>query len=79
MGILDWVVVGIYLALSLLLGLYVSRRGAPSLVDFFVSGRSLPWWLAGTSMAATTFSIDTPLYVCGLVAQQGIGNGGALD
>jgi Na+/proline symporter len=72
MGILDWVVVGIYLVLSLLLGLYVSRRGAPSLVDFFVSGRSLPWWLAGTSMAATTFSIDTPLYVCGLVAQRGV-------
>ncbi len=72
MGILDWVVVGIYLVLSLLLGLYVSRRGARSLVDFFVSGRSLPWWLAGTSMAATTFSIDTPLYVCGLVAQRGV-------
>ncbi|WP_247218140.1 sodium:solute symporter family protein [Synechococcus sp. C9] len=72
MGILDWAVVGIYLALSLLLGLYLSRRGARSLVDFFVSGRSLPWWLAGTSMAATTFSIDTPLYVCGLVAQRGV-------
>ncbi|MEN9216017.1 MAG: sodium:solute symporter family protein, partial [Gloeomargarita sp. HHBFW_bins_162] len=45
---------------------------ARSLVDFFVSGRSLPWWLAGTSMAATTFSIDTPLYVCGLVAKRGV-------
>jgi len=72
MGILDWAVVGIYLALSLLLGLYLSRQGARSLVDFFVSGRALPWWLAGTSMAATTFSIDTPLYVCGLVAQRGV-------
>ncbi|WP_216634536.1 sodium:solute symporter family protein [Gloeomargarita lithophora] len=65
-------VVGIYLVFSLLLGLYLSRRGTRSLVDFFVSGRSLPWWLAGTSMAATTFSIDTPLYVCGLVAQRGV-------
>jgi len=72
MGILDWVVVGIYLGFSLFLGLYLSRRGARSLVDFFVSGRALPWWLAGTSMAATTFSIDTPLYVCGLVAQRGV-------
>ncbi len=72
MGILDWGVVVIYLVLSLLLGLYLSRQGARSLVDFFVSGRSLPWWLAGTSMAATTFSIDTPLYVCGLVAQRGV-------
>ncbi|APB34103.1 transporter, SSS family protein [Gloeomargarita lithophora Alchichica-D10] len=72
MGIWDWMVVGIYLVFSLLLGLYLSRRGTRSLVDFFVSGRSLPWWLAGTSMAATTFSIDTPLYVCGLVAQRGV-------
>ncbi|BAQ62331.1 sodium-solute symporter [Geminocystis sp. NIES-3708] len=40
--------------------------------DFFVSGRSLTWWLAGTSMAATTFSIDTPLYICGIVATRGI-------
>jgi Na+/proline symporter len=56
----------------LVLGLYLSRRGSRSLADFFVSGRSLPWWLAGTSMAATTFSIDTPLYVTGLVARQGI-------
>jgi Na+/proline symporter len=56
----------------LVLGLYLSRRGSRSLADFFVSGRSLPWWLAGTSMAATTFSIDTPLYVTGPVARQGI-------
>jgi Na+/proline symporter len=42
------------------------------MVDFFVSGRSLPWWLAGSSMAATTFSIDTPLYVAGIVGNRGI-------
>lgn len=42
------------------------------MVDFFVSGRSLPWWLAGTSMAATTFSIDTPLYIAGVVGNRGI-------
>ncbi|HEX7117448.1 MAG TPA: sodium:solute symporter family protein, partial [Longimicrobiales bacterium] len=47
-------------------------RGSRSMADFFVSGRSLPWWLAGTSMAATTFSIDTPLYVAGVVARQGV-------
>jgi len=72
MGALDWAVVGIYLVISLLLGLYLSRRGSASLAEFFVSGRSLPWWLAGTSMAATTFSIDTPLYVSGVVARQGV-------
>lgn len=54
------------------LGLYLSRRGSKSLVDFFISGRSLPWWLAGTSMAATTFSIDTPLLISGIVGRQGI-------
>jgi len=69
---LDWVVVGSYLVLSLAIGIYLSRRGSRSMAEFFVSGRSLPWWLAGTSMAATTFSIDTPLYVSGLVARQGV-------
>jgi solute:Na+ symporter, SSS family len=53
-------------------GLYLSKKASKSLEDFFVSGRSLPWWLAGTSMAATTFSIDTPLYVAGVVGTRGI-------
>ncbi|HIK45133.1 MAG TPA: Na+:solute symporter [Leptolyngbyaceae cyanobacterium M65_K2018_010] len=69
---IDWVIVVAYLVLTLALGLYLSRQGSGSLVDFFVSGRSLPWWLAGTSMAATTFSIDTPLYIAGVVANRGI-------
>lgn len=72
MSALDWGVVFLYLVVSLALGLYLARRGSRSMADFFVSGRSLPWWLAGTSMAATTFSIDTPLYVTGLVMRQGI-------
>ena len=69
---IDWLIVLLYLIFTMGLGLYLSRRAANSLVDFFVSGRSLPWWLAGTSMAATTFSIDTPLYICGVVATRGI-------
>jgi solute:Na+ symporter, SSS family len=69
---IDWLIVLIYLILSIGLGLYLSRRASGSLVDFFVSGRSLPWWLAGTSMAATTFSIDTPLYIAGVVGNRGI-------
>ena len=60
---LDWWVVGLYMAGTLALGMWLARRASGGLVDFFVSGRSLPWWLAGTSMAATTFSVDTPLYV----------------
>ena len=69
---IDWLIILLYLILTMGLGLYLSRRAAKSLVDFFVSGRSLPWWLAGTSMAATTFSIDTPLLICGIVAGRGI-------
>jgi Na+/proline symporter len=69
---LDWAIVGAYLAGTLAVGLWLSRRASGGLVDFFVGGRALPWWLAGTSMAATTFSVDTPLYVTGLVARRGI-------
>jgi Na+/proline symporter len=72
MSSLDWSVIGLYLAGTLFIGIWFSRRGARSFVDFFVGGRALPWWLAGTSMAATTFSVDTPLYVTGLVARRGI-------
>ncbi|AFY69816.1 Na+/solute symporter [Thalassoporum mexicanum PCC 7367] len=72
MQTIDWIVVVAYLGLSMALGIYLSRRAAKSMLDFFVSGRSLSWWLAGTSMAATTFSIDTPLYVAGVVASRGI-------
>jgi len=69
---LDWLVIGVYLVCILFIGIWFSRRGAKSFVEFFVGGRALPWWLAGTSMAATTFSVDTPLYVTGLVSRRGI-------
>jgi len=69
---LDWLVIGAYLVMTLAIGLFFSRRGARSFKEFFIGGRALPWWLAGTSMAATTFSVDTPLYVTGLVARRGI-------
>jgi len=69
---LDWAIVIGYMAATLALGIYLSRRASGSLEDFFVSGRSLPWWLAGTSMAATTFSVDTPLYIAGVVGERGI-------
>lgn len=69
---IDWLIVLIYFILTLGLGMLLSGKASQSLEDFFVSGRSLPWWLAGTSMAATTFSIDTPLIVCGIVGSRGI-------
>ncbi len=72
MILLDWLVILAYLIFTVALGIFLSRRASRSIEEFFVSGRSLPWWLAGTSMAATTFSIDTPLYVSGVVANRGI-------
>ena len=69
---IDWLIVLIYFILTIGLGIFLSRKASQSMEDFFVSGRSLPWWLAGTSMAATTFSIDTPLYICGVVSSRGI-------
>ena len=72
MQFVDWSIVAFYLILTMGLGLYLSRKASNSIEDFFVSGRSLPWWLAGISMAATTFSIDTPLLIAGIVGSQGI-------
>ncbi|WP_066347885.1 sodium:solute symporter family protein [Geminocystis sp. NIES-3708] len=69
---IDWIVILLYLIITMALGVYLSGKASKSMEDFFVSGRSLTWWLAGTSMAATTFSIDTPLYICGIVATRGI-------
>jgi len=69
---LDFVAIFGYLAATLLLGLYFRRKSGNSTDDYFVSGRQVSWWLAGTSMVATTFAADTPLVVAGLVYTQGI-------
>jgi solute:Na+ symporter, SSS family len=69
---LDWVVIGAYFAFNLAIGLFYSRRASGSTSEFFLSGRNAPWWLAGTSMVATTFAADTPLAVTGFVAMHGI-------
>ena len=69
---LDWVVVAAYFLINLLIGLYYRKKASASTGDFFVSGREVTWWLAGTSMVATTFAADTPLAVTGIVARQGI-------
>src|SRR5687767_12844231 len=69
---LDWIIVGAYFVLSAAIGLAYTRRAGKNVSEFFVSGRSLPWWLAGTSMVATTFAADTPLAVTGMVASNGV-------
>src|SRR5215469_15647183 len=68
----DWIAILSYLAITLLLGLFFRRRSGRTTEDYFVSGRSVSWWLAGTSMVATTFSADTPLLVAGIVYTEGI-------
>ncbi|HEV2114896.1 MAG TPA: sodium:solute symporter family protein, partial [Terriglobales bacterium] len=70
--LLDWSAIVAYLVITLAMGLYFRRRSGRSVDDYFVSGRNVSWWLAGTSMVATTFAADTPLVVTGLVYSQGI-------
>ena len=68
----DWLIIALYFLISAAIGLAYTRKASRSLEDYFVSGRALPWWLAGTSMVATTFAADTPLAVAGLVAKYGV-------
>ncbi len=69
---IDWAIVVGYVLFALGLGIYFSKRAGKNINEFFVSGRNLPWWLAGTSMVATTFAADTPLAVTGIVVNDGI-------
>ena len=69
---IDWVVVAIYGTITLAIGLGLARRAGRSVEDYFVAGRSLPWWLAGTSIAATWFATDAPLATAALVRRQGV-------
>jgi solute:Na+ symporter, SSS family len=69
---IDWSIIAAYFLFNLLIGFYYKRKAGSNTTEFFLSGRSVPWWLAGTSMVATTFAADTPLVVTGLVARNGI-------
>jgi SSS family solute:Na+ symporter len=69
---LDWLAIAAYFLANILIGLYYRSRATGSTEDYFVSGRNVSWWLAGTSMVATTFAADTPLAVTGMVAAYGI-------
>jgi Na+/proline symporter len=68
----DWLIIGLYFAFNIAIGFYYKARAGKSTSEFFLSGRNVPWWLAGTSMVATTFAADTPLVVTGFVAANGI-------
>ena len=72
LAFLDWLVIAAYGAITLGIGLRFAGRAGKGTQEFFLSGRSLPWWLLGTSMVATTFSTDTPNLVTDLVRTGGV-------
>ena len=69
---IDWVIIFSFFAITLGIGIYVSKTSGKSANDFFLSGRTMPWWLLGLSMVATTFSTDTPNLVTDLVRTKGV-------
>jgi solute:Na+ symporter, SSS family len=69
---IDWVIIFSFFAITLGIGIYVSKTSGKSANDFFLSGRTMPWWLLGLSMVATTFSTDTPNLVTDIVRTNGV-------
>lgn len=70
--LIDWIVLALFFIISIGIGLKYASSAGKSVSEFFLGGRSLPWWIAGTSMVATTFAADTPLLVAGIVSKNGI-------
>ena len=71
-SILDWMIIVIFLLISLLIGVWSSKGASQDTQKYFLAGRNMPWWLLGISMVATTFSTDTPNLVTDLVRQNGV-------
>ncbi|HPG07265.1 MAG TPA: Na+:solute symporter [Saprospiraceae bacterium] len=68
----DWIFIIAFFIVSLVIGLVVAKQSGKNTSEFFLSGRSMPWWLLGVSMVATTFSADTPNLVTSIVRQDGV-------
>ena len=69
---LDWTIIAAFLASVIVIGAWAAKRASKSAEDFFLSGRSMPWWLLGVSMVACTFSCDTPNLVTDIVRTNGV-------
>jgi len=69
---IDWIIIALFFAVSLFIGLYTSKFSGKNSSNFFLSGRNMPWWVLGVSMVATTFAADTPGLVAGIVRKDGI-------
>ena len=72
LGFWDWGVVVSFFCVTLGIGFYFSKRGTGSLMEYFVAGRKMTWWVAGTSIVATSFAADTPLVVSGWMRTMGL-------
>jgi Na+/proline symporter len=72
--VLDWWIIGIFFIILLAIGWVASQSASKNTSEYFLGGRSMPWWLLGISMVATTFSADTPNLVAGLVREGGVAN-----
>jgi SSS family solute:Na+ symporter len=70
--LVDWIIVAIFLGITLFIGLKYKNKASGSLTDFFLAGRNLPWYIAGISMVATTFAADTPLWVAEVIRKNGV-------
>lgn len=69
---LDYTIIFSFFAITLFIGIWVSKKSGKNSTEFFLSGRSMPWWLLGLSMVATTFSTDTPNLVTDIVRANGV-------
>ncbi|WP_445738164.1 sodium:solute symporter family protein [Mariniflexile sp.] len=69
---LDYTLIILFFTVTLSIGIYVSKKSGKDTSEFFLSGRTMPWWLLGVSMVATTFSTDTPNLVTDIVRTHGV-------
>ncbi|MFW6227101.1 MAG: sodium:solute symporter family transporter, partial [Bacteroidota bacterium] len=69
---IDWIILGVFFSIILLIGYWASRKAGQDTSEFFLGGRRMPWWLLGISMVACTFSADTPNLVTGMVRESGV-------
>ncbi|MCD6355811.1 MAG: Na+:solute symporter, partial [Anaerolineaceae bacterium] len=72
LGQIDWIIIIGYMFVALGIGLYFSKRASGNIEEYFVAGRKLPWWIAGTSLVATSFAADTPLAIARIVRVNGL-------
>lgn len=72
LSVLDYTLIILFFTITLSIGIYVSKKSGKNASEFFLSGKTMPWWLLGVSMVATTFSTDTPNLVTDIVRTNGV-------